>query len=159
DGQFFKFNDTLNCIVGQNYAGKSAVFDFLRFVLGQENEIDKASRQRLLTRLNGILGAGGVVEAYVRYSGEFYVMRRQFNPVIQGSRLETFGDSVTDLPVAYHYDATQDTLTPVDGFRFPVEVYEQHRISPLRDDVSRQLEMLDEFAAISPLKQKRSTII
>src|SRR5207245_1081785 len=112
DGQFFKINDALNCIVGQNYAGKSAVFDFLRFALGQEDEVDQASREKLLTRLNGILGAGGNVEAYVRHSGEFYVVRRQFNPVIRSEGVDAVVESCSDAPVAYHYDRAQDTLTP-----------------------------------------------
>jgi DNA repair ATPase RecN len=159
DGQFFRFNDALNCIVGQNYAGKSAVFDFLRFALGLEGEIDEASRQKLLTRLNGILTPAGTVEIYVRHLGEFYVIKRRFNPSIRGEGMNAVVECCTDQPMTYHYDRNQDALVPVDEFRFPVEVYEQHRISRLRDDVSRQLEMLDEFAAIGGLKQKRTATI
>src|SRR3989442_10207162 len=33
DGQAFVFNECLNCIIGPNHAGKSAVLDFVRFAL------------------------------------------------------------------------------------------------------------------------------
>lgn len=156
DGQFFKFSDAMNCIIGQNYAGKSAVFDFLRFVLGAENEVDDTLRNNLMSRLYGILTPGGSVEAYVRQEQEFYALKRKFDPVSQPG-----SDTLRcDEPfLAYRYDRLQDSLIRVDDFRFPVEVYEQHRISRLRDDVARQLDMLDEFAGVAALKTRRADII
>lgn len=80
DGQIFHFSQNLHCVVGQNYAGKSAVFDFLRFVLVDELQQDESARRQLLDRLNGILGAGGEVEAFVRHAGQHYVIKRRFDP-------------------------------------------------------------------------------
>jgi predicted metal-dependent phosphoesterase TrpH len=159
DDQFFKFSDGLNCIVGQNYAGKSAVFDFIRFALGLEQEVDAKLRQNLLTRLNGILTPGGSVEVYVRHAGEIYAIKRQFNPATRGEGADLVVVCCNDPSIAYHYDRGQDSLVRIEKFRFPVEVYEQHRISRLRDDVARQLEMLDEFAGIGALKEKRASTI
>ena len=48
---------------------------------------------------------------------------------------------------------------PVDDLVFPVEVYEQGRIGRLRDDVERQLEMLDEFAGLADLKRERDDVV
>jgi uncharacterized protein YukE len=159
DGQTFDFNDGLNCIVGQNYAGKSAVFDFIRFVLAQDEMAPQESRDRLLLRLNGILGPDGVVELYLRLKGSYFVVRRVFRPVLSevGPDMKIAGCS--EKSQSFRFDPLQNKLIPVAGFGFPIEVYEQHRIYRLRDDVSRQLDMLDDFADLQELKQKRDDII
>ena len=159
DGQFFSFNTSLNCIVGQNYAGKSAVFDFARFALGIEESLDPAVRGNLLNRLNGILGAGGCVELFVRSEGNSCVLKRTFNPQVVGSGSTLTVQSCLDQPMVYRYDPPTDSLMPTPNLKFPVEVYEQGRISRLRDDVGRQLEMLDEFAGLSDLRKRRSELV
>ena len=159
DGEFFRFNEGLNCVVGQNYAGKSAVFDYIRFCLGAERECDSIARTRLLSRLYGILGSGGSVELYVRRAGRFYVVKRVFDAVTTGQGQDLIVQSCTSPPLAYEYEESTDTLVPVQDFQFPLEVYEQHRISRLRDDVARQLEMVDEFAALPDLKHERTELV
>lgn len=158
DGEFFRFNSALNCVVGQNYAGKSAVFDFIRFGLGMEDSADPDMRGRLLNRLQGILGSGGSVELFVRVGGNLYAVKRAFNPQNSGSGL-TSSICCLDRPITYRFDPQTDSLVPTMDFHFPVEVYEQGRISRLRDDVGRQLEMLDEFAGLGELKGRRSVLI
>lgn len=64
----------------------------------------------------------------------------------------------TEAPIIYRYDRTLDQLVPAEEFEFPIEVYEQGRINRLRDDLGRQLEMLDEFAGAMPLKRRRIAI-
>ena len=61
--------------------------------------------------------------------------------------------------MVYRYDPPTDSLMPTPNLKFPVEVYEQGRISRLRDDVGRQLEMLDEFAGLSDLRKRRSELV
>jgi DNA repair exonuclease SbcCD ATPase subunit len=159
DGEAFRFNHALNCIVGQNYAGKSAVFDFIRIALGLEDDVPQDLRDRLLLRLYAILGSGGKIELYLRHERAYYVVGRAFNPQVAG---EGTNLKVLDLPDAlacYRYDVDQDALVPVDQFTFPIEVYEQGRIHRLRDDVGRQLEMLDEFAHVGELKKEREGIL
>ena len=68
-------------------------------------------------------------------------------------------DHCYEPPLVYQFDTDQDALVPVDDFRFPIEVYEQGRIHRLRDDVGRQLDMLDEFADLADLKNNRASII
>jgi AAA domain-containing protein len=159
NGEFFRFNEGLNCIVGQNYAGKSAVFDYIRFCLGTERECDFTARTRLLSRLYGILGTAGSVELYVRQAGRFYVVKRVFDAVTTGQGQDLVVQDCTSPPLAYEYNEASDILVPVQDFHFPLEVYEQHRISRLRDDVARQLEMVDEFAALADLKYERAELI
>jgi DNA repair ATPase RecN len=159
DTELFQFNDGLNCIVGQNYAGESAVFDFLRFALGGEDSWPKDARERLLNRLNGILWEDGSVEVFLRSEGEYYVVKRTFRPRIRERHQESIVVACDAPPQVYRLDPSQHDLVPVDDFEFPIEVYEQGRIGRLRDDVDRQLDMLDEFAHLWDLRAKRTGII
>jgi hypothetical protein len=159
DGQLFRFNEALNCVVGQNYAGKSAVLDFVRFALGHEGVVQKESRENLLSRLNGILGPEGTVELYLRHAGDIFVVKRAFNPKTSGQGPTFKVESCLDAPLAYRFDFEQNTLLPIEDFTFPIDVYEQGRISRLREDVSRQLDMLDEFGNLREVKEERTAIV
>jgi hypothetical protein len=146
-------------VIGQNYAGKSAVFDFLRFGLGTEVDLPEDSRLKLWDRLRGILHDEGTVEAFVRSGGQHYVVRRTFRPLTQDRRGKQVVVGCDDDPAAYRFDADRGDFEPAQDFSFPLEVYEQGRISRLRDDVQRQLEMLDEFAQLGPIKQTRDRVL
>jgi hypothetical protein len=156
DGQTIFFNERLNCVIGPNHAGKSAILDFLRFVLTNEERQPPEAKRNLLVRLGGILGEDGHVEVYVRQGGAFYAVRRKF-----GAQYDVRNPSqitgCSETAKAYLLDGPQ--LTPVKDFHFPIEVYEQGRISRLREDVERQLEMLDEFAGLGRRLAARRDII
>lgn len=150
--QTFWFNESLNCIVGDNHAGKSAVFDFIRYVLGHtEDTTDDNSRLTLLRRLDSILQADSKVELFLRSNGQYYVVERTFQPTTTGSQITGCCNPAT----AYVYDEENENLNPADNFFFQIEVYEQGRIGFLRSDIDRQLEMLDEFAELDSTKAKR----
>jgi AAA domain-containing protein len=156
DGQAFMFNECLNCIIGPNHAGKSAVLDFIRFALTDEKRLQLDVKSQLLSRLNAILGVGGQVEVYARQSGDLYAVRRTFTPTVNSTR----PSEITGCSEGAHaYKLDGGELVPVDWFRMAVEVYEQGRISRLRDDAARQLEMLDEFANLGGLIQSRSDTV
>lgn len=153
--QTFCFNESLNCIVGDNHAGKSAVLDFIRFVLGHtEDPTDSNSRLTLLRRLDSILQAESKVELFLRSNGEYYVVERTFRPTTNGRDVT----GCCDLAIAYVYDEENENLEPADDFSFQIEVYEQGRIGLLRSDIDRQLEMLDEFAELNSTKAKRDEL-
>ncbi len=159
-GESFFFSDALNCIIGQNYAGKSSVLDFVRFALGQERHIqDEDDRQRFLGRLNGILQQDGMVELCLRKAGEFFVARRTFSPVATGTGPRYRIESCDTSPIFYRFDSVTHQLDPIDELEFPFELYEQGRINRLRSDLARQLEMLDEFARVSTIKEKRHDVL
>jgi hypothetical protein len=158
DGQLFKLNDGLNCIVGDNHSGKSSVLDFMRFALLDETLLADDDRQRLVNRMNGILGEGGSVEVYLRQNRNHFVVRRQFSPVRKSRGKDTYIDGCSDKAIAYFHHIT-DGLIQTPDFRFPLEVYEQGRVSRLREDIERQLDMLDEFAELTEHKRRRSNLI
>lgn len=159
DGEFIQFNDGLNCIVGPNYAGKSAILDFIRFGLGHERRTEPSARIRLLRRLYGILTPGGQVELFLRLNGQLLYVKRGFNPNAYGEGDSLTVEELTDEILVYSYDPEVHELLPVESFDFPLEFYEQGRISRLRDDVDRQLEMLDEFAGVDDLKTDRNAVV
>lgn len=158
-GEVFQFNESLNCIVGQNYAGKSAIFDFIRFALGNDDDMPSESRDMLLHRLYGILKPGGVVTLYAKHGGQLFAIRREFSPEIrgEGARLELV--DAGEAAHAYVLDEEAGRLNPVEKFDFPLEVYEQGRINRLRNDLDRQLRMLDDFAGSESLTERRDEII
>ena len=126
-------------------------------VLGYDQLLSGDSLDKLLLRLNGILGASGTVELYVRSGGNVYLLRRIFQPNFSADGKQLVG--CTEAPQHYRFDAADGTLHPADNFKFPVEVYEQNRIYRLRDDITRQLEMLDEFADLGDLNREQASIV
>jgi len=160
DGETLQFSDGLTSIIGQNYAGKSSVLDFIRFALGHETRITNAEeRDRFLKRLNGILHSDGIVEAYLRVGEQLYVLRRTFRPVGEGVGPRYRLVASEGVAVDYRFDPTTEQLEPVDKLECQLEVYEQGRIGRLRDDLGRQLDMLDEFAGTEGLKADRRSVI
>ncbi|MGD0499069.1 MAG: AAA family ATPase [Bryobacteraceae bacterium] len=159
DRQTFMFNSGLNCIVGPNHSGKSAVFDFIRFALGMDDAGSPDARAILLARLNAILQGGSSVELLLRHAENGYLVRRVFRPetVFQGGVLKVA--RATEASKWFLYDTESQTLEPVDPIPFPVEVYEQGRIHRLRDDIPRQLEMLDEFAGLQALRGEQDVLV
>ena len=80
DGQLIHFNDRLNCVVGPNHAGKSAILDFIRFALADEDQLLLDSKQKLLARLHA---ESWDRTGKLRYSSdirEHSTVRRVFRP-------------------------------------------------------------------------------
>lgn len=159
DEQLFQFSPNLSCIIGENHAGKSAVFDFLRFALGEDATADEVSRRRLLQRLSNILGENGVVEVCVKKNGCCFLVTRKFVPKFEFEPGKRVVSGVSENASAYQANENGDALIPAKDFSFPIEVYEQGRISRLREDLSRQMEMLDEFANLDDLKAEASSLV
>lgn len=105
------------------------------------------------------MGSGGSVEVFVRAGGRYYAVRRVFNPLVTGSSPNITVQFCPDKPLVYRLDSQTDSLEPVQSFKFMIEVYEQGRISRLRADVGRQLEMLDEFAGVGEQKKRRGELV
>jgi hypothetical protein len=115
------------------------------------------ARLTLLARLNAILRPEGAVELVFRHEGERYLIKRIFRPEVVIAPGEI--SKVTRAKEAarwFRFDQETETLQPIEAFPFPVEVYEQGRIHRLRDDIPRQLEMLDEFAGLQHLQLNSS---
>ncbi len=158
DKQIFRFSDGLNCLVGDNHSGKSAVLDFIRFALVPDEQESPDAAKRLLGRMNDILGANGIVEVFLRQNQKHFVIKRTFKPVFVTKSKEVILEKCEGKAVAY-LDHPVDGLVVAPDFRFPLEVYEQGKVSKLRDDIGRQLDMLDEFADVSDQKQRRQRLI
>jgi hypothetical protein len=159
DRQTFLFNSGLNCIVGPNHAGKSAAFDFIRFALSMDDTSGPDARAILFGRLNAILGSESLVELIFRRDGIYYLIKRTFRPefVVQASESKIV--RLKESGKWFRYDADSQILQPIDHVAFAIEVYEQGRIHRLRDDIPRQLEMLDEFANLQALGYEQADLV
>ncbi len=155
DGQLFPFNERLSTLIGPNHAGKSAVLDFVRFAAGLEDSVDVRWRNRLLQRLVGILGEDSTVELFFVCDRARWVARRRFVPRIDGGCVCT---GCAERPAFLRLDEEKDELVP-EECPLVLDVYEQGRVSRLRDDLGNQLEMIDEFAECRPLKDGREGVI
>lgn len=161
DDQHIDFTKRMTCIIGQNYAGKSAVFDFIRFALSLDTgeSISQKSRKRLLHRIDGILQEGGEISLFLLCNDTYYVVKRTYNPEYEGGVFHRDNITCPTLSSAYSLDQAAGCLVPVDDFSFPIELYEQGRISKLREDIDHQLDMIDEFAGIEDFKNKIPILI
>jgi hypothetical protein len=159
DGQCFVFNAGLNCIVGPNHAGKSAVFDFIRFALETERSAPRDSKEKLLARLNAILGPEGAVELIIRTGSKLEVLRRTFRPVFGNRDRSPIPSEVPEPTKFFRYNSETEVLDPCTASPFVVELYEQGRIHRLRDDIPRQLEMLDSFAGLAGLRKDQANLV
>ena len=108
DGQLFMFNGGLNCIVGPNHAGKSAVFDFVRFALELDRDSPGDSKEKLLSRLNAILGQEGAVELIVRSEATLHVLRRTFRPQFGSRDKAAVPSDVAERTQCFRYNAESD---------------------------------------------------
>jgi DNA repair ATPase RecN len=141
DGQTFRFNEGLNCVIGPNHSGKSAVLDALRFVLGHTdpNEYsDDEEVKRYSRRLDRILGSEGRVQAIVQCQGDCFLFLRSMDD---------------EQSLVFQID--DDDIDQVKDVWFPLELYPQNAISDLRKKVDQQLQMLDEFAGIQEMVRQR----
>ena len=153
------FNGGLNCVVGPNHAGKSAVFDFVRFALELDRDSPGDSKEKLLSRLNAILGQEGAVELIVRSEATLHVLRRTFRPQFGSRDKVAVPSDVPERTQCFRYNAESDVLEPCAAPRITVELYEQGRIHRLRDDIPRQLEMLDSFAGLNGMRAERVSVL
>lgn len=132
-GQTIYFNPGLNCIVGGQGVGKSAIIEFIRFALGSNSKVS-AIEEDHLGKLGALLKPGGTVSV---------VFRKSDNTRFQISR--TFDGNHN--PVVIHQLTKDGAATdyPLSDWQryFPILAYSQNEaISVARDSV-RQLNLID----------------
>lgn len=144
--ELLSFSAHLNALVGSNHAGKSAVVDALRFVFGDRCFDDVAEQQRLLGRIDGILGGGRVRVWFVGDDGHAYRAERE-TAIIKSGRppKESFraaaGSVVTRLD--------DDLEIPVDGEPsefLSIDFYGQGSVGKIALDHESHRNMIDSMA-------------
>ncbi len=150
DGLKLGFSPHQNCIIGRNYAGKSAILDCIRFVLGRE-PVDTSALSTFADRLRAFVGDGGEVRAYARgRDGRTYGVARTFSCTQAGRRrsgqLQIEGGPETYVLWQNEFHR-ESQLVPSDVL--PVEVYSQGEVVTIKGNASKQMGVVDALAKLA----------
>lgn len=137
--QTIYFNPGLNCIIGGQGVGKSAIIEFIRFALGSTSKVS-AIEEDHRGKLNALLGLGGTVSV---------IFRKSDNTRYQISRTFDGNDNPTVIQkLANDGAATEYPLSESQRY-FQILAYSQNEaISVARDSV-RQLDLIDAHLDLS----------
>lgn len=144
NGAKVAFSPNQNCIIGRNYAGKSALLDCLRFVLGAEPS-DPDDQDKFASRILAFAGEGGEVRAYVRdRAAKIFGISRVFSASRSGRRLRI--DGAPDVFQMWN-DAELRRESDLQAHNvFPLEIYPQGEVVKIKDNVGQQMKIVDSLA-------------
>ena len=138
DGQKMRFNDGVNCLIGDTGSGKSLSIELIRFALDQQPEVPKI-HEEIKSLLRHQLGNPGTVHVLLGRGSSKYLVERTwsdplFAPTVQ--RVETNGS------------LTQVEASSIREF-FPIKCYSQSEIIEFARDKSVRLSLTDDLIDIS----------
>ena len=131
DGTTIHFNSNLNVLIGGRGAGKSAVIESLRYVLGLE-PVGEHARQ----------AHQGIVSQVLRSGTKLSLKVRSHHPIHQEYLIER---TIPNPPVVHEDNGRLSSLLPEDVLP-RIEVYGQHEISELTRSPEKLTRLLDRFA-------------
>ncbi len=138
DSQKIRFNDGVNCLIGDTGSGKSLSIELIRFALDQQPVVPKIQRE-----VNGLLEHQlrdtGVVHVLLRKGASRYLVERSWGeppsaPFVQGLD----GDG----------GASHLTLSDIQDF-FPIKCFSQSEIIEFARDNRVRLSLTDDLIDIS----------
>lgn len=139
-----EFNPGLNCIIGGQGVGKSAIIEFIRFVLNQPSGVSEIRKDHD-GKLYELLGIGGVISAVLRMpNGTRIRVQRTFynkNDPVNAQKILDDG-SYTD------YDIEDISK------HFDILAYSQGEGLSIARDSVRQLELIDSHINLSSSKSR-----
>ena len=160
--QTISFNEQLNCIIGGRGAGKSALLDYLRFVLGDEPDADEL-KQKLRKRYTGLIENSTTVYVLVEDANDdFWLYERTLEYDSEKHRGRPDSIVVTS-PKATKYQVFIDKREVVkfgdDTDSFSVDFYGQGEVQSITNqaETSRQLKLIDNFVSAS-INQRENKI-
>ena len=143
----FQFNRDLNVIVGGRGAGKSALVDIVRFVLGYE-AIVSAYQLTVDKRLAGFFADGDEVRIYVEVNGDRYCIRRMMESVRTPKEFEIM--SVPEVYLLREEGPLREQITPSE--LLDIDIYGQGEVLQLAEKAEDQLALLDTFVDLSKIE-------
>lgn len=161
DGLRIQFSSDLTCIIGENHSGKSAVFDFIGFVLSRESILVGTERQSeketFYRRLNAILQSGSTVNLFLIRDGNPYCLTRSYSPTLDRAGNIVGIQGATSV---FRFDSTRDALIPetIAAATFLPEIYPQGHVGLLRRSAQTQLALIDDLAALTADKTSRDLL-
>jgi histidinol phosphatase-like PHP family hydrolase/predicted ATPase len=137
--QEISFNPGLNCIIGGQGVGKSAIIEFIRFALGSASKIG-AIEEDHRGKLDTLLKPGGTVSViFCKSDNTRYEISRTFDGNDNPSVIRKLADDGT---------ATEYPLPEVQRY-FQILAYSQNEAINVARDSVRQLELIDAHLDLS----------
>ena len=147
DDQMIRFNENVNCFIGDTGSGKSVATELVRFCLDQQPVVGKI-RQEVESLLKQQLGELGVVHLLLVKGGSHYLIERAWS-------------STPEAPTIQRVNGAE--LQPVDGLQartfFPIKCFSQSEIIEFAREPGVRLSLTDdlidcstEFASIENAK-------
>ncbi len=141
------FSPHQNCIIGRNYAGKSALLDCLRFVLNVV-PAQLESHDKFADRMRAFVGDGGEVRVYIRDAGaKVYGISRIFSSSRTGRSGKLRIDGIPDVFQQWGDEFRRESDLSVDRV-FPLEIYPQGEVVRIKDNVNQQMKIIDALANV-----------
>lgn len=137
--QDISFNPGLNCIIGGQGVGKSAIIEFIRFALGSTSKIG-AIEEDHRGKLDTLLKPGGTVSViFCKSDNTRYEISRTFDGNDNPSVIHKLADDDT---------ATEYPLPEVQRY-FQILAYSQNEAISVARDRVRQLDLIDAHLDLS----------
>ncbi len=149
--QYIGFSPHQNSIIGKNYAGKSAIFDFIRFaldILPQDGE--KASL--LIQRLTGILRLGGKVDIFlVGLDRKIYAVSRVLTWTQKSGKqvLEGAPEVYSLIGDKFAKESDLSVRSVIN-----LEAYSQGEVVTIKEHASKQMGIIDALGDVAEHKKQ-----
>lgn len=138
DGQVFRFNEGVTCLIGDTGAGKSLALELLRFGLAQEPAVGKI-KQEVDALLQDQLGSMGTVHIVLAKDGIDYLVERTWS-------------APPEAPIVQRVNGADSS--PVDGgidmkLFFPIKAFSQSEIIEFAREPAVRLSLTDDLIDLS----------
>lgn len=154
DGQRFRLNDNITCLIGGTGSGKSLTLELLRFALDQQTLVDVLPKiaDEVDRLLQFALGDAATVRVLLRKNGDRYLVERAWR------------DGEGSDPVVHR--VLEDSIEPVEGpvhlpSFFPIKGFSQGEVIEHAREPLARLSLIDDLikidserAVIKELKSK-----
>jgi hypothetical protein len=150
DGEVLKLSPHQNCVIGKNYAGKSAILDCIRFALNIF-PVDELAKFKFTNRLKAIVSEGGEVRLYVKKAdGKIYGIDRTLSLTNVGNKNRPKWEVEGRSNISYLIDDVfhKDSSGHLSEI-FDAEIYAQGDVVKIKDNVSSQMSIVNSLAKIN----------
>lgn len=149
DGQIISFSPHQNSIIGKNYAGKSAVLDFLRFGLDALPQTNDDRYDGIVDRLSGILQEGGMVTIFlVGKNSHVYKISRVLT--CSKKKRKIIIDGKPEISLFIDEKFRKETDLHIDEI-IGLEVYPQGEVVKIKDNATEQIRIIDSLGKLKNL--------
>ena len=158
NGQKIALSPNQNCIIGKNYAGKSALLDCLRFTLGAV-PLETDAHDKFADRMIAFVGQGGEVRAYLKDQyGKLYGVSRTLSCTLvgRGSSAKWQIEGNPEIYSFWNNEFKHESDLSIEQI-FHLEVYPQGEVVKIKDNVTQQMRIVDALANVEYNLQELSS--